>query len=141
MTVETIETATQIEACFRAIQELRPHIRTTTELVERVQRQMEGGYILVGIREGDEYVSVVGFRHLEHLAFGKYIYIDDLVSLSSVRGKGYARQLLDYVRQLAIDLDYDAVHLDSGPTRTVAHKVYFNAGYTIGGYHFAMKLK
>lgn len=141
MGIETIETPEQIAACFRTIQELRPNISSPAELVERVQRQMQGGYILAGIRDGDEYISIAGFRHLEHLAFGKYIYIDDLATLSTVRGKGYARQLLDYIKQLAVDLAYDAVHLDSGPTRTVAHRVYFNAGYTISSYHFALKLK
>jgi GNAT superfamily N-acetyltransferase len=86
-------------------------------------------------------MSVAGYRFMEALAWGKFIYIDDLVTHPDARGKGYAAQLLDYVKDLAIEHDLDAVHLDSGPTRLDAHRLYHSKRYFISAHHFQLNLK
>jgi GNAT superfamily N-acetyltransferase len=138
--VELIESAEQITACYPAFLALRPHLKSADELVRRIDLQQEAGYQVAGIAEGEVYVSVVGFRPMDTLAWGRIIYIDDLSTVAEARGKGYAGRLLDYVRALAIEQNCDAVHLDSGYTRLDAHRLYLNKGYVLSAHHFALNL-
>ncbi|MBX3064285.1 MAG: GNAT family N-acetyltransferase [Anaerolineae bacterium] len=141
MSIESISTPAQIAASFRAIHELRPHVTSPDQLVQQVERQFKVGYTLVGIREGEEYVSVTGFRLMEFLAWGKVIYIDDLVTLPEARGKGHGGMLLDYVRDRAIEHNCDAVHLDTGYARHLAHRLYLNKGFQFSSHHLALNLR
>jgi GNAT superfamily N-acetyltransferase len=141
MHIETIATPTQIAACFRALKELRPHLTSPEALVAQVERQMQAGYQLAGIRGADDYVSAVGYRLLEFLAWGKVLYVDDLITLPEARGSGYGGQLLDYVKEQAIRQQCDAVHLDTGYARHAAHKLYLSKGYELNCHHLALKLE
>ncbi|MBS1936158.1 MAG: GNAT family N-acetyltransferase, partial [Bacteroidetes bacterium] len=78
-----------------------------------------------------------GFRYLQFLYNGKHIYIDDLATLPSSRGKGYAGELLDYVINLAKEKGYKCVTLDSGYQRFDAHRLYLNKGFTLNCHHFS----
>jgi hypothetical protein len=48
--------------------------------------------------------------------------------------------LLDYVKDLAIEHNLDAVHLDSGPTRLDAHRLYHSKRFFISAHHFQLNL-
>jgi GNAT superfamily N-acetyltransferase len=139
MQPKTIQTEAEIRACFETYHHLRPHL-SEEEFVAQVLRQMQFGFQIVAIEEDDKFVSVVGFRMSEYLAWGKIIYIDDLISHPDARGKGYGSTLLQYVKALAIEHGCDAVHLDSGYQRNDAHRVYLNNGFIMTSHHFAMKL-
>ena len=137
--LKNLETADEIRASFRVFTRLRPHL-TEDVFVEQALRQMEQGYTITAIYEDDLIVSGAGYRFGEALAWGKFIYIDDLITHPDARGKGYAGQLLDFVRDLAIEHNLDAVHLDSGHTRFDAHRVYMNHRFKISGHHFQLNL-
>ena len=137
---KNLTTAEEIRASFRAFTILRPHLTEDT-FVEQALRQIQQGYIITAIYEDDLPVSVIGYRFSEALAWGKYIYIDDLVTHPDARGKGYGGKLLDFVRDLAIENKLDAVHLDSGHTRFDAHRVYLNHRFRISSHHFTLNLK
>jgi GNAT superfamily N-acetyltransferase len=139
--IEQIESAEQTASCFLAFLALRPHLKSAEELVQRVDVQRQAGYRVAGIAENNNYVSVVGFRPMDTLAWGKIIYIDDLSTLPEARGKGYAGRLLDYIKGLAVEQGCDAVHLDSGYTRLDAHRLYLNKGYVLAAHHFALNLR
>jgi GNAT superfamily N-acetyltransferase len=139
MQPKTIQTEAEIRACFETYQHLRPHL-SEGEFVAQVLRQMQSGFQIVAIEEDGRVVSAVGFRMSEYLAWGKIIYIDDLISHPDARGKGYGSTLLQYVKALAIEHGCNAVHLDSGYQRNDAHRVYLNNGFIMTSHHFAMKL-
>ena len=137
--LKNLESADDIRASFRVFTHLRPHL-TEDVFVEQALRQREHGYIITAVIADDIPVSAAGYRFMENLAWGKFIYIDDLVTHPDARGHGYAGQLLDYVKNLAIEHNLDAVHLDSGHQRFDAHRLYLNKGYQINSHHFALKL-
>jgi len=137
---KNLTTADEIRASFRVFTILRPHL-TENIFVEQALRQIQQGYIITAIYEDALVVSVSGYRFSEALAWGKYIYIDDLVTHPDARGKGYAGKLLDFVKDLAIENKLDAVHLDSGHTRFDAHRVYLNHGFLISAHNFTLTLK
>lgn len=140
MNIKVIQTEPEIRACYDTYRHLRPHL-TEDAFVAQVLRQMKVGFQMVAVEVDGVVVSATGFRMQEFLAWGKIIYIDDLVTHPDVRSKGYGRALLDYVKAQAIAHDCDAVHLDSGHQRYGAHKLYLNYGFIITSHHFALKLK
>lgn len=130
---------------YAAMRELRPAFTDVDRLVEQIDDvQRPQGYRLVGfIPEGtDRVVSVAGFRQLTSLSWGRYLYVDDLSTLESDRGRGFAGRLLGWIASEAQRLDCAAVHLDSGvgPERWPAHRVYLNAGFGITAHHFCRDL-
>lgn len=137
--LKNLQSAEDIRSSFRVFTILRPHLDEET-FVSQALRQMEKGYIITAVIEGGLVASAAGYRYSEALAWGKYIYIDDLVTHPDARGKGYGGQLLEHVKSLAIKSNLDAVHLDSGHTRFDAHRVYLNHGYKITSHHFVLNL-
>jgi GNAT superfamily N-acetyltransferase len=100
------------------------------------------GYHLIYIEDDGSAVAACGYRFTEHLHWGKSIYIDDLITLPAHRKKGYAKQLLDFVRNEALKTGCEQIHLDSGTneSRYDAHRFYLNYGFNITSHHFALKL-
>ena len=84
-------------------------------------------------------VAIAGFREEHKLVSGKTIYIDDLSTLASHRGRGLGGRLLDFIHTLARQQGKDGVYLDSGHQRHDAHRLYLNKGYTITAHHFTNK--
>jgi GNAT superfamily N-acetyltransferase len=140
MNIKPIHTEADIRACYDTYRHLRPHL-TEEAFVAQVQRQLQDGFRMMAIEADGKFVSAVGFRMGEYLAWGKIIYIDDLITHPDVRGKGYGTALLDYVKALAIANGCDAVHLDSGYQRYDAHRVYLNEGFVLSSHHFMLNLK
>jgi GNAT superfamily N-acetyltransferase len=98
------------------------------------------GYKLAYVWDG-EVKAVAGFRISECLAWGKFLYVDDLVSKSSDRSKGYGGALFDWLVKHAKENGCAAFHLDSGVQRFAAHRFYLNKRMIIEAHHFALNLK
>ncbi len=130
----------EIQRCYAVMAELRPHV-PSHEFIARVRRQHEfSGYRLAYLADG-EVKAVAGFRISECLAWGKFLYVDDLVSGSSDRSKGYGGALFDWLVEHARENNCDQFHLDSGVQRFGAHRFYLKKRMIIEGHHFALKLK
>jgi GNAT superfamily N-acetyltransferase len=139
-----IQTATddeQIRSCFKIMLQLRPHLTSEQAFVSQVQRQIQEGYHLAYIQDDGQVKALAGYRFLEFMAWGKVVYIDDLVSDAATRKKGYGSKILKWVINEAKKAKYDQVHLDSGPQRHDAHRLYLNHSFKIIGHHFALDLK
>ena len=124
-----------------ALLELRPQIGTPAELTERVDRQRPGGYRVVGsFEEGDhEAAAAAGFRVSENLPWGRFLYVDDLVTRAGLHGRGHGTGLMAWLQDEAGREGCDQLHLDSGvgPERADAHRLYFRQRMRITSYHFA----
>lgn len=60
-------------------------------------------------------VAVAGFRVGENLAWGSFLYVDDLVTHSGHRSKGYGAKLLSWLKEQAAILSCEQIHLVSRP--------------------------
>jgi GNAT superfamily N-acetyltransferase len=130
---------------FPAMKVLRPHFADEAAFVERVDEvQRAEGYRLVGVfeRGTPHAVAVAGFRVGHILAWGRFLYVDDLSTLPEARRRGYGKQLLEWLGEEAERLGCEQFHLDSGvgPTRADAHRLYFNTGLEITSFHFAREI-
>ncbi len=129
---------------YAALSALRPHLASIEEFVQRVNdAQRPEGYRLVGsfaAEGGADAVAAAGFRRLHTLAWGDIIYVDDLVTRETHRGRGHAHRLLDWILTEARRIGCGAVHLDSAPHRHAAHRLYLGEGYVISSFHFSREI-
>lgn len=140
MIVYLAESIGAITKCFPVVKQLRPHLSEDT-FVTQVQRQMEGhGYSLVFIEENGAVVAAAGYRVAEFLAWGKTMYVDDLITNETDRGRGFGGRLLNWLMEKAKETGCAELHLDSGVHRFDAHRLYLSNKMIIGGHHFSKKI-
>jgi GNAT superfamily N-acetyltransferase len=138
--IRVAETDQQVGRCFSVMAELRPHLRED-EFLERIRRQQQQqSYHLVFLEEDSTVKAVAGFRIAECLAWGRFLYVDDLVTAAGVRGQGYGQQLLDWLLERARACGCEQIHLDSGVQRFAAHGFYLKNRLHITGHHFGRVL-
>ena len=130
---------------FLAMQALRTQLADEAEflrLVDEVQRPE--GYRIVGAfdREEPAAAAVAGFREGNNLAWGHFLYVDDLATRPEFRRRGLGTALLVWLAREAARLDCDQLHLDSGVglERADAHRLYMSSGLTITAHHVGRPL-
>lgn len=140
MTIRIAATDGQIAACFPVMGELRPGIAQEA-FVARIREQQKGGYRMAFVEVAGVVVAVAGFRVSENLAWGRFLYIEDLVTAAGHRGKGVGAGLLAWLRRLAVAEGCQQMHLDSGMQRRDAHRFYEREGLSKAGVHFVETLE
>ncbi len=132
-------TTEQVGRCCSVMLELRPHIQAI-DFAARVFEQQKGGYQLACLESEGVIRSVAGFRILELLFSGRTLYVDDLVTHSSDRSRGFGAALFDWLVEHAKANDCAYLTLDSGVQRFAAHRFYLKRGMDITSHHFQLKL-
>jgi GNAT superfamily N-acetyltransferase len=140
MQIQIAKTEEDIAKCWDVLYVLRPHL-VREKFVDTVQEMMGQGYVLIFIEKEGRAVAAAGYRYLLYLFYGRHYYINDLSTLESERGNGYAGMLIDYIVEEARKKNLEAVTLDSGYTRNAAHRLYLNKGFILAAHHFSKKLK
>jgi len=128
---------------YAVMLELRPNIGSESDFVSRVNDvQRPAGYRLVAsFDDGDiAAAGAAGFHIRDMLAWGHYLYVEDLVTRESARRAGHATRLLGWVLVEAERNDCDSFQLDSGVHRHDAHRLYLRWGLAITGHHFGRVL-
>ena len=127
-----------------ALLELRPRLESVERITSQIDAQRAAGYrIVASFEDGDEdAAAVAGFRVTDNLAWGRFAYVDDLVTRTALRGRGHADAVMAWVEREARRQGCGELHLDSGvgPDRADAHRFYFRHGMRIASYHFARPL-
>lgn len=136
---EHANTDAEIAACYDVMAELRPHVQRE-KFVPLIRAMQEGGFRLACIRSGGRVVAVAGYRISTNLFMGHNLYVDDLVTAETERSKGYGRELLGWLRGIAVENGCKGFHLDSGVQRKRAHEFYLREGLELSSYHFSVRL-
>lgn len=137
--IQLAESDEAIAACYPVLQELRPHI-AAQDFVARVREQQRTGYHLACVLREGRPVAAAGYRLGHNLAWGRFLYVDDLVTLASERSQGHGAALLRWLEARAREAGCDELHLDSGLQREHAHRFYRREGLLASSYHFGRKL-
>ena len=140
LTIAIAETPAAIGRCYEVMRELRTHIATEEEFVERVQRQQREGYLLAYLEAADEIRAAAGYRYMEFLFHGKFMYVDDLVTRAADRSGGFGGKLFDWLVQQARERGCTHLDLDSGVQRFDAHRFYLMKRMKIASHHFSLPL-
>jgi GNAT superfamily N-acetyltransferase len=139
MSIQLATSDAQISQCFEVLNQLRSHLQRS-EFLAQVQRQQQAGYQLVFLEQANQVVAVAGFNIGECLAWGKFMYVYDLVVAESMRSQGHGQQLLQWLIDFAKSHGCQQLHLDSGVQRHAAHRFYLQQHMDITSHHFSMKL-
>ena len=138
-------TAGETHLAHQAMNALRPAYENEQEFAEHVDGVLRSaGYRLVGafVSDREQAVAVAGFRTSHSLAWGHYLYVDDLSTTPDARRQGHAGGLLDWLLAEGRRLGCGQLHLDSGTgaERFDAHRLYHNHELAIYSHHFARGL-
>ena len=140
MAIALAITREDIQRCFPVMAELRPHL-AKADFVARVETQQKDGYHLAFLTDKKTVKVVAGYRFSESLSWGKFMYVDDLVTAEKFRSQGHGQRLFKWLVNEAKARKCDQLHLDSGVQRFGAHRFYLASRMDIIGHHFAMKLR
>jgi GNAT superfamily N-acetyltransferase len=135
-----VETNQDFHAAFAVIRELRPHLVGADGFIAQVERQAREGYRLLGAWNGPQVVGLAGYRHQENLIYGRFIYIDDLVTTASVRSSGVGAALINAVREEAYRHGCKQLILDTALGNSLAQRFYFRQGLLSRALHFGQAL-
>ena len=138
-TIQIAETPAEVSACYAVMAQLRPQY-AHDEFIACVQRQMQDGYRLAYLSRDGAVQAVAGYRLLANLAWGRFLYVDDLVTHPDSRSQGHGKTLLAWLTEHARRHGCGQLHLDSGAHRKDAHRFYLREGMENVGFHFAIKL-
>lgn len=95
---------------------------------------------MLGLRDEDGWKAAAGFHVFTNFNNGKILYVDDLVTISEGRSRGYGRLLNDRLMELARTEGCATIELDSGVQRHDAHRFYLRERYAISSHHFSQRL-
>jgi ribosomal protein S18 acetylase RimI-like enzyme len=135
-----LEGPAELAAAFSVMQELRPHLSTASAFARQVSRQFAQGYRLLAVSEGETPVGLAGYRFVENLIYGRFVYVDDLVITSRLQGSGLGGALLAEVRRIAQEAGCDHFVLDTGLHMALAQRFYYRQGLLAKGMHFVESL-
>ena len=138
-TISHAENPADIRRCYAVMSQLRPHL-DEDGFIERVERQRRQGYRLAFLESEGRVHAVAGYRLSENLAWGRFCYVDDLVTHDGERSRGFGKQLFDWLVALAKEAGCEQFHLDSGVQRFAAHRFYLARRMEITSHHFGMRL-
>jgi ribosomal protein S18 acetylase RimI-like enzyme len=135
------ENEADVTACFYVMRQLRPQLHTPADLLARVATQRTQGYRLLAAWEDGKPVALAGYRHLDNMIHGHFIYVDDLVTDPAVRRRGIGERLLDELRTLGRAERCNRLVLDTALTNGLAQRFYGRLGLLARSLHLSMDLQ
>lgn len=135
-----IESDEHYLACFEVMRELRPHLPDAAAFMAQARRQGAQGYRLLAAWQDNEVKGLAGYRLQENLIYGRFLYVDDLVTAEGARGQGVGAQLIAALREAAQREGCAQFVLDTGLGNALAQRFYYRQGLLARGMHFAQPL-
>jgi GNAT superfamily N-acetyltransferase len=121
--------------------ELRPHI--TPELLAEIYAEghPQGLRFTAAYDEEEICVAVAGWREMATTVAIRKLYVDDLVTASDARSRGFGASLLQELERRGREAGCQVLDLDSGVARADAHRFYFREHMSITSFHFARRIR
>jgi len=118
----------KLGACFQVIVALRPLLKDEAEWVGRAMEMALDGYRVLAVWDGDRPVAMAGYRTMDNLIHGHFLYVDDLITAEQQRGKGLGAALLNELSAIGADEGCQRLVLDTAATNTNARRFYKREG-------------
>ncbi|MGN5476437.1 GNAT family N-acetyltransferase [Cupriavidus basilensis] len=95
---------------------------------------------MLGLWHDDQPMSLAGYRRLDNMIHGSFLYVDDLITDVEGRGQGHGERLLDALRKLGLAEGCQKLVLDTALSNALAQRFYFHSGLLAQGLHFSVEL-
>lgn len=139
--IEVANSEELIASTFDLFFQLRPHLEREAFTHQVRHMQTQHAYSIVTVLVNQRPVAAAGYRITQSLAWGKYLYVDDLIVDEKLRRNGYAQVLWDWLVVQAENHACQQIHLDSAVHRHDAHKFYLRNGMDSTCHHFQVSVK
>lgn len=136
-TLRHAETDDDLYACWPVMQQLRPHLASADDFMTRVHRQRAQGYRLLAVWQGATAVALAGYRLQENLVYGRFLYLDDLVTDASARRAQWGARLIEAMAHTASEAGCVQFVLDTGLSNARAQRFYFREGLLTSAIRFS----
>ncbi len=123
--IREVSAAAEIAAAFSLVRELRPNLVEQTFVQQVLDQSREGYRFALGYAPAP--VVMAGYRETSTLKRGRHLFVDDLVTAVSERGKGHGKAMLRYLAEYAKSRGLEHIYLDS---RNTAVDFYKSTGFT-----------
>ena len=117
---------------------IAPHLTSLKEFLERWRRQVEDGYRLLAVRRDGKPVALAGFRVQENSIYGRFLYVDDLVTDETTRSGGLGRRLIERLTEETRAQGCARLVLDTAMANALGHRFYYRQGLLAHGLRFSM---
>lgn len=135
------DTEDEQRACFPVMKELRPHLASEADFMSRIGRAADESYRILAAWDGTQVVALAGYRFQENLVYGgRFLYVDDLISLESERGKKWGARLLTALEGVAAEAGCVRLVLDTAMGNALAQRFYFRQGLLTGALRFGKQI-
>jgi GNAT superfamily N-acetyltransferase len=135
-----VEDAAAAARCYPVMRELRPHLTSEAEFVERWRRQCADGYRLLAVWRDETAVALAGWRVQENLVHGRFLYVDDLVTTETERSRGHGERLMTAIVAEGRRLGLARLVLDTPLSNVLGHRFYYRNGLLATALRFGMPL-
>lgn len=136
MNIKLVQSRDDLDRTFDVMSQLRPQYDRAHYVSYVYETLIPAGLNVAYLEEDGAIRCVSGFRISASLAWGKYIYVDDIVSEDKGRSRGYGKHMLDWIARHGKEQGCGEMHLDSGVQRHAAHRFYLRERMDIVFYHF-----
>lgn len=130
-----------IVATYSVMKQLRPNVRKSDYLRMVRLQEKEVQFRLARLKVRGRVQCVAGFRLCRSLGWGKYLYVDDLVTDKSCRSRGTGKTMFCWLLDYAYKEGCDELRLDSAVYRHEAHRFYLRERMDISCFNFSLDLK
>jgi len=137
MEVCLLKSEMELSAIAEVLLQLRPQY-TLDSLIHQIKKQQKSGYQIAYVKSDSNILCVAGFVVGEKIAWGKHIYIDDLVTNEKCRSIGVGAFIISWFKSYCKELGCNQLHLDSGIQKFPAHRFYLNNRFNIASHHFSI---
>jgi len=127
--IQQVQTESEYLESLPVLQQLRPTLTDEKMFLEQIYRQEKQGYKMLSARDQSQILGLAGYRVLENLIYGKFIYVDDLIVNNQARSAGVGSQLIDRLKQLAKQQNCQHLVLDTALNNALGQKFYFRNGF------------
>lgn len=128
------------QACFNLMRELRTHLKDAATFTAQAHSQAEQGYHLLAAWQDGRVIGLAGYRVSENFLYGRFLYVDDLVTACDVRRHGLGRKLIAELRREARQQGCAHFVLDTALGNALGQRFYFRQGLLARGIHFCQPL-
>jgi len=140
LSLRHLESDQDYAASFAVMQALRPHLTDAQAYAAQARRQGQQSYRVLAAWQDGEVVGLAGYRLQENMIYGRFLYLDDLVTADHVRSQGVGAKLIEAVREQAREHGCAKFVLDTGLNNALAQRFYFRQGLLSQGMHFGQAL-
>jgi ribosomal protein S18 acetylase RimI-like enzyme len=130
----------EILSTYDVMRQLRPHVDLSNYVALVRLLEAEVGFRLAYLTDDIRVTCVAGFRICRSIGWGKYLYVDDLVTDAECRSRGAGDEMFQWLSATAKAAGCQELRLDSALHRHAAHRFYLRERMDIACFNFRLAL-